>query len=556
MSRRLRSLPLATLVAAFACLGPQVVAAQPAQPAQPQPPPNGQPAAQPGQPAGQPTPTDPKGTPVPGELGPGDSDKPSTDPLADALAPQPGGLTPDAVANAAASTSPQVRAKQAELSGAEGQSEQAMVQFFPRLTLGASYTRLSEVEQGSFGGGGAIVGAANPGAVTVGPCPQNPAAQCVLDSGGLPVQAQTFSISFPVILDNISFTAGLVIPISDYFLRSVQSLHAAEHNEEALKLQVEAQELQAAADSKIVFLQWIQAKGQTVVATMAVEDAGKQVADAKVGITVQTASNADLMRVEARLAQAQYQLAEAKSVEMTAEQRLRIVMHLPDGQPIAIGIDVFTAPPPPTLESLDALIAEGIQNRLEIRALEEQRASLDDVSSATTASYLPRLDAFADATLARPNQRITPATEEFNFTWDLGLRLTWTVNDTFSTIGSKKQANSRTAQVNAQKDVLIDAVRVEVTAAYADLAKAQPSIEAADKGVIAAEETLRVTKKLFAFGKATGTQVVDAETEVTSARLRRLAAHVNLIAAQIRLDHATGRDKTKKAAAAPAPAAQ
>ncbi|MFO0618715.1 MAG: TolC family protein [Polyangiaceae bacterium] len=545
MLRRVRPTPVA-LIAAFAGLGmtAHLAVAQPA----PQTPPNGQPAA-------QPTPSDPKGTPAkPGdELGPGDSTEETRDRLREALAPQPGGLTPDSVARAASSTSPSVRSKQAELEGAEGQSEQALVQFFPRLSFAASYTRLSEVEQGSFGGGGSILGSLNAGPVTVGPCPQDPATQCVIDSGGLPVQATKFSISFPVILDNISFTAGLVVPISDYFLRSVQGYSAAQHNEEALKLQVEAQELQAAADSKIVFLQWIQAKGQTVVARMAVEDAEKQVADAKVGITVQTASNADLMRVEARLAQAQFQAAEASSVETTAEQRLRIVMHIPDGQPVAIGIDVFTAPPPPTLEALDALVAEGIRNRTEIRALEEQRASLDDVSSATTASYLPRLDAFADATLARPNQRITPATEEFNFTWDLGLRLTWTVNDTFSTIGSKKLANSRTAQVSAQRDALIDAVRVEVTAAYADLAKAQPSIEAADKGVIAAEETLRVTKKLFAFGKATGTQVVDAETEVTSARLRMLAAHVNLLAAAIRLEHATGRDKAKSAPAAPPP---
>lgn len=544
--RRRRSLPVATVVAVFACLGltAELAVAQPT----PQP---GQPAAQPQpQPTGTPTP------PVDGELGPGDSDVKKPDPLADALAPQPGGLTPDTVAKAAATTSPSVRSKEAELSGAEGQSTQALVQFFPRLTFAASYTRLSEVEQGSFGGGGAILGAANAGAVTVGPCPQNPAAQCVLDSGGLPVGAQTFNISFPVILDNISFTAGLVIPISDYFLRSVQGYSAAQHNEAALKLQVEAQELQAAADAKIVFLQWIQAKGQTVVARMAVEDAEKQVADAKVGITVQTAANVDLMRVEARLAQAQFQEAEANSIERTAEQRLRIVMHIPDGQPIAIGIDVFSPPPVPTLEPLDALVAEGIRNRTEIRALDEQRASLDDISSATTASYLPRLDAFADATLAQPNQRITPAVEEFNFTWDVGLRLTWTVNDTFSTIGSKKQANSRTAQVSAQRDVLVDAVRVEVTAAYSDLAKAQPSIEAANKGVKAAEETLRVTQKLFAFGKATGTQVVDAETEATSARLRRLAAHVNLYAAQIRLDHATGRDKAGARSAPPPPAAE
>ena len=34
----------------------------------------------------------------------------------------------------------------------------------------------------------------------------------------------------------------------------------------------------------------------------------------------------------------------------------------------------------------------------------------------------------------------------------------------------------------------------------------------------------------------------DAETEVTKGRLRRLDAHVGLMVAKTRLDHATGRD--------------
>ena len=348
--------------------------------------------------------------------------------------------------------------------------------------------------------------------------------------------------SFPVFLNSYSFTGSLDVPISDYFLRSVQGYSAAEHNEQSAKLEIDAENLQTAANAKIVYLQWIAAKGTTVVAHLSVDDAEKQVADGKTGVQVGTASPADEMRLEARLAQAQFQEAEAHSIEATATERLRTQMHAPPERQFAIGIDVLAAPPAPTLEPLDGLIAEGVRNRLELHALDETRTSLDEISSATTAGYLPRLDAFADAQLTNPNQRIVPSVDKFFFTWDVGARLTWTVNDTFSNIGSKRTANARTADVAAQRDALADAVRIEVADAYADLAKAMPSIEAADRGVAAAEETLRVTKKLFAFGKATGTQVVDAQTDLTSARLRKLSAHINLISAQIRLDHAVGRD--------------
>lgn len=525
-------------------LSTPVAEAQPAPAARPQP---AQPAqGQPAQPAqGQPAQPTPAGGAAPGsDLGPGEPDVNKPDPLTVALAPQRGGLTPDSVAKEAVATSPAVRSKQADVANAEGQTSQSLVSFFPRLTFAASYTRLSPLDAPSLGGGN-ILGSANPGAVTVGPCPDGSGNQCVLDSKGAPAQAQPFKFSFPILLNQISFTGNLTIPVSDYFLRSTQAYSASKHNEQAARLQLEAQDLQTAADAKVALLQWIQAKGQTVVARLAIEQVEKQLADAKTGVQVGTASQADVMRIEARLAQAQFQEADARAVETTTEERLRTVMHAPPDRPLGIGIDVLTPPVPPANESTETLLAEALRNRLDIQAVEEQRAYLEKVADVTAASYAPRLDAFADATLADPNQRIVPNQEKFNFTWDVGARLTWVVNDTFSTIGSVKQARARTAQVDAQKQALVDALRVEVTSAQADVAKSVPSIEAADRGVAASEETLRVTRKLFAFGKATGTQLVDAETDLTSSRLRKLAAHVNLIAAQIRLEHAVGRDKAK-----------
>jgi len=475
------------------------------------------------------------------ELGPGkDAIKDKPDALALALSAQPGGLTFEIVGREAVTTSFSVRSKEVELEGAQGAVAQTMVSFFPRLQLNASYTRLSDVDSGSLGGG-AIVGAANEGALGVAPCPDGSGGQCVVDSAGLPVQAAAFS--FPSLLNQISFSANLTIPISDYFLRAVQAYNGAEHNESSLKAAVEAQRLTVAADAKIVLLNWILAKGQVVVTEQSVEQAKAQLADAKSLRRAEKGSDADVMRIEALVAQAEFTQAEAKAQEIVAEQRLRTTLHTTPTRKLAIGVDVFADPAEPALPPADDLFAEAVRNRLEILSAEEQKRALQEVESTTAAGYWPRLDGFADAVVQNPNLRIFPQQERFDFTWDVGVRLTWVVNDTFSTIGSTAQARSRTAQVDSQKQQLIDSVRVEVTQARADVAKAAPSIEAAKRGVVAAEEALRINRLLFAVGNGTATALADAENAVTTARLRKLSAHVGLYAALVRLEHATGRDR-------------
>ncbi|MFO0554377.1 MAG: TolC family protein [Polyangiaceae bacterium] len=507
-----------------------------AQPAQP--PAGGQPA-QPAAGADK-----PEGTPKDDKLGPGDEaikDKPDT--LFLALAPQPGGLTFESVAKEAVATSTAVQVKEADIAGAEGQVATTLVQFFPRLTFAAGYTRLSEVDSGGIGGGFNVLGAANAGLVSVAPCPNDPNVQCVVDSGGLPVQAAAFNISFDAPLNQISFTANLSVPISDYFLRAVQAYNAAEANEKSLRLSADAQRLASALEAKLALLNWALAKGQVVVADRSVDQAKAQLTDAKAVRAADQASDGDVFRIEALVAQAEGLAAEARAQEFLAGQRVRTIIHAAADRQLSIGVDVFAIPGVPTMPNVDDLLAEALRNRLELQSMDEAKKALLEAQSATNAGFWPRLDGFADAVLANPNSRIFPQEEKFNFTWDVGLRLTWSVNDTFGTIGAAAQAKARTAALDAQRLALIDAIRLDVMGAHADLAKAQPSIEAAARGLVAAEETLRVTKKLFAFGRANATTLADAENSVTAARLRKLSAQVGLVAALLRLDHATGRDR-------------
>jgi outer membrane protein TolC len=466
------------------------------------------------------------------------------DPIAAALAPRPGGLTPEEAGRIAARIRPSVRSKQEDLRAAAARVDQALVSFFPRLSLSATMTRLSPIDTPSLG---TIVGFNDPklttaGPAFVGPCsaaaPTGP--QCLLDANGKPAGASP--LKFDVPLNSYNLTASLAVPVSDYVLRLSHSYAAASHNEKAARLSADAEGLQAASDGKIAYFNWVRARGGVVVAAEAVEQARAHVDDAKKAFGVGLASKADVFRIEAQLAAAQQAVAEAQAFSAVAEEQMRIVVGAPADKPLEIGSDVLHDVPAPPGDTLQALQEQALTRRLEIRSLDETIYSLKKVETLTKAGYAPRLDAFADATYANPNQRVFPSSQTWTGTWDLGLRLSWTINDSFSTIGAAAEARARAASVTEQKGALRDGLRLEVASAYADLVKSTPTIEAADRGLVAAEEGLRVRRELFRNGKATSSELVDAEAELTRARLSRLNARIGLLVARAKLDHATGRD--------------
>ncbi|WP_437970864.1 TolC family protein [Sorangium sp. So ce260] len=543
-----RSISLASTLAGLLALGliAPPAAAQPAapRPAAPQPAP-----APPGQPQ-------PPQAPVAAAQPPA----PKADPLATALAPQPGGLTPEEVAKATLRTRASLRAKQAELRAASARVDQALVNFFPRITLTATYTRLSEVEIPPLGAGAPVLGVVDaqgrplldeqgqpeftPGRLSTAPCPGAPDAQCIADGGsGFVALGESPGLVLPSSVNSYSLTASLAVPISDYVFRISQGYAAASHAESAKKLELQAETLQAAADAKIAFFNWVRVKGQVVVAGEAVAQARAHVEDARRTFEVGLLSRADVLRLEAQVAGAEQLLNEAQAALLIADDQIRIALGAPQDRPLALGIDVMgSAPASPSAEAVPALFQEALQRRLEIRALDETLYSLEKTEAVTRAGYFPRVDGFAELTYANPNQRVFGAQDRFDATWAAGVRATWVLNDVFSTAGASAEASARTAQVAEQKAALRDALRLEVVSAYAELSKATSSIQSAERQLAAAVESMRVRSELFRAGRATSVDVVDAETEVTRARLQQLNARVGALVAKTRLDHAVGRD--------------
>jgi outer membrane protein TolC len=431
-----------------------------------------------------------------------------SDPLADALRPSATGLHPDQVAARASATSPAVAARAAEVRAAEARLDQALVAYFPTLGTFASYTRLSPVEN-------------------------------TLDSGipGVPpVEIQTR-------LDSFQLGASLTVPLSDYLLRLTQAYASAARSADAKRLEARAETLASAADARSAYYEWLRFRGRRAVAELAVAQAGHHLEDARARLAARAGTQADVLRFEAQLAAARQLWAAAGSAERASVEQLRTLMHEPTHSTAAVfepGVDVLGPPPPAERRPVAALIELAWKRRLELAGLAAAREALAKAERVARAGYWPRLDGVANLLYANPNPRFFSQEGRFDATWDVGVRLSWRVNDTFTTIGAAAEARARVDAVSEQAAALRDGIRIAVVAAHELGLRAESAIAAARVRERAATEVLRVRRELFQAGKATATDIVDAETELVRSRLERVDAHVDAHLARVRLAHATG----------------
>jgi outer membrane protein TolC len=452
---------------------------------------------------------------------------------------QAGGLTAEQTQERAIAVSASLGVKRAELDVANSKISQTKIQFFPQLTLRASYMRLSPVS--SSLGTGALVGAANPGPITVGACPDGAAGQCALDSMGVPLGAAPAAFTFP--LNNYSVSASLAVPLSDYIFRVSNAAASASSSRDAARYVVLAEELKVRADARVLYYNWLRTHGQVNIASKAVERTQARLQDAHAAFDVGKLGQADLMRIEALVANAQLAQQQAESGRNLAAAQLAIVMQDDRGGDYTIGEHV------PELDAGDAdiaagrkLIAEALQKRLELKALDATEEALDHGQSAIRVSQAPRIDVVADVAYANPNSRYFPPSQKWNATWSAGVVASWNITDFFLNDARAGELAANRAGVVSQRRGVEAAIAAEVSMAQLSVHNAHAALRAGGTTLRAAEESYRVTTDLFRVGRATTSDLIDAESELLNARLSVFNARVDLTTAVIRLNHALGHD--------------
>ena len=157
------------------------------------------------------------------------------------------------------------------------------------------------------------------------------------------------------------------------------------------------------------------------------------------------------------------------------------------------------------------------------------------------------MSASADYVYANPSPRIFIPEQQFKGFWDVGARVTWAPNDVFSAGAAGDEQQARAAALRAQSAQVRDAVFLEVTQAVLAMRTADSSIESTDAQLRSAEEAYRSRRELFLFSKGTSVELADAEANLFRARLAAISARIDQRVAQVRIEHATGRDVARRA---------
>jgi outer membrane protein TolC len=425
-----------------------------------------------------------------------------------AILAQPDGLTAPQAARRAWDTSVQASIEREDVRIAENNKAQIIWGASPRLTLTGRAQLLSEVNALTF---------TDPGT------------------------GETQSFAQPT--TNYYLNAGLTIPISDYLLRLAKTLRGASTSRDAALYEERAARVTSASNGKLAYYDWVRARLETIVAEQALSQASAQLVRMQALNSVGRAPVADLLQAQAFEADALLTLSQSQTFSAIAEERLRTTIHARPDEKLSIGEDVladFAAKE--EASGLEALYSESLSGRLEIKSLQKSHSALEDTRYVQKTQALPRLDAIGNVTHANPNQRIFPVEEEWNTTWDVGLQLTWTLNDVGTSGAQADTLDAQAVQLTQRRINVEEQLRVEVVTAFGNLTQARQNITTAQQGERAAGAAYEARLRLQEQGMGTALELMQAETARVQARLNLINAHIAVRVARTQLDHAVGRD--------------
>jgi outer membrane protein TolC len=189
---------------------------------------------------------------------------------------------------------------------------------------------------------------------------------------------------------------------------------------------------------------------------------------------------------------------------------------------------------------LPAAIAQALQRRTELAALQRTEGLQRENVINARAGYKPTIQAFAGYDW-RSSQFDSDLSSEFDG-WLVGGQLNWNIFDGLLTHGKVIQAKAQLAHAKADLEDRSRQVELEVRTDYSSFIEAKEVLQSQEKVQEEAEEALRLARARAEAGTGTQLDVLDAETSLTQARTTQVQALHDYDVARARLERAIGQD--------------
>jgi len=467
------------------------------------------------------------------------------------IGPASGGartLTVDQAVELALDHSLTIDAAEAGQDKAQADATAALLQFFPRASVSAGYTRLDQVPYMEFDTseffGSSGTGTDPCAALTEDDIPEE--WQAIPDSlemfqglcemimgwttGGMEGMegAQRLEMGR---LDNYFLSASL-----EQIIFAGGALHqgraASMDIYRASQDQVRLARHDTAFGAEQGFYQLMAARGAVKVTAQAADLVQAYVQDLQNLVEVGMASQADLLAAQVQLSQAQLDAMKMAHVGSLAEAMFKVQLGIPRDEPLELvmeeGQQVDALP-----RDADEMLSLALSQRPDVAGLDHTLDAMKHASNAVWASWLPAVVAMANVNWRNPNYSLEP---EWYRSADITVALSWSVWDRGAAIQGNRAARAARRQLEAQRQLLAEMMTVELEAAVSTYDESVAELDVAREGLRRAHESLRLEQERFREGVSNNIQLLQAQTDVAASELAVLQAET-----QMHISHASLR---------------
>ena len=346
-----------------------------------------------------------------------------------------------------------------------------------------------------------------------------------------------FPIS-PSILDNYSTQLTLSQQLFTGFRLKSQS-EIAELTSSAVKEQYNADKSNLIYNIKNAYWSLFKAQQLKKVVDENVDQFKAHLTDAKNMMSVGMMTNNDVLKIEVQLSDAMFRQSDAENAVQLAKVGLANVLgiSLSTDFEIASSTEINVK----KYDELNSLVEKAVEIRPEVKAADYMvKAGESNVTIAKSGWY-PQLSLEGNFYYSRPNQRIVPAEDKFNDTWDVGINLNMNIWDWMTTAHKTDQAQASLAQSVDALGSIKDGVTLEVTQNFLNMQQGKNKIEISELTVKQALENMRVTDEKFKSGLALSSDLIDAEVALLQAKTNYTNSLVDFELSKARLEKSIGQ---------------
>jgi outer membrane protein TolC len=219
-----------------------------------------------------------------------------------------------------------------------------------------------------------------------------------------------------------------------------------------------------------------------------------------------------VLDIEVRLAQAREDLVRARNANTLALRALRNLL----------GIDTGEFEVADTIPSISAPDTGDFSGRPELAAARHREQAAQEKVRAAKGGYLPRVSAFGSL-----DYDYGWRYDNGGGSWTAGAMLQWDLWDGKLTRAKVREANANLESAREEQHKLRLALDLEVEQARLDLKAANERLGVTEQAVAQANESASLTRARFAQELALSKDVVDSETALVAARVRRAEAEAD-----------------------------